>query len=913
MIKAIIKRNGEVEEFIPGKVNRWAEWSTNDLNGRAEWSSIVLETIKRLPEVVNSQDLQKGLIKTCLLKRDWPHNLMAGKLYVAILRNEMYNKLIPTVKELQTKLINLGLMEDQGYTDEEYKVIEEIIDHSKDFTYAHFQIHQLVKKYSIQDRVFKKSYETPQFIFIRMAMALSKNNKKDRINEIRKFYKYLSDSIINAPTPNYVNLGTKHHGYSSCCLYAVDDTAKSLAIGDHIGYTMTYMSAGIGNNIMCRSIGDPIRKGTTEHQGKFPYYRSLGTAVRANMQSGRGGACTTYYPIFDKESPKLIVAYNPRTPVASQIRDLHFAVMTNRLFAKKVAKNEDIFFFNKFTAPDLTEKLYSGDVEGFEELYNKYEKDNNFKKEYYNARQLLLLSGKESYNVSVHYHFLIDEANRHTPFKDPIYSSNLCVAPETKILTKEGYLTISECKDKEIEVWNGSEWSNTIVRQTGINQKLIKIVTDSGHELECTPYHKFYIIKNYGDKPVEVRAGELSIGDVLIEPNLPQEYKTNTNVITVKSIIDEGRYDDTYCFNEPLKNMGIFNGLLTGQCLEITEPTKPYQDMRDLYSYEDHGRGEVALCNLAAINVANEITDEEYFEACYYSLIMIDETIHLNHYELPHIGVTAKNRLNAGVGMIGFATHMARKGLKFNTKEGLQEIHRVAERHAYFMIKASLQLGKERGNAPWMHKTKWPDGWLPIDTYKKQVDELAEPIYNYDWEQLRKEIIANKGIRNSTLIAHMPTESSSKASGVPNGIYPIRDLHLKKTDQKNVLDWCPVDGDLIGKQYQIAYDIPTVDLIKAYSVFQKFTDQSISADFYKDRTKKLEISDSEIINEYLAMVKYGLKSRYYQNSLTSKAKEEEIIHVVNEPKEIVETNKEDEYGYSNTDNEKGCAGGTCTL
>lgn len=1106
MIKNIIKRDGSVEEFNPGKVNSWVEWTTEGLEGRAEWSSIVLDTLKTLNGDVHSQDLQKALIKTCLLRRDWPHNVMAGKLYVAVLRKSMYNNKIPTIKELQKELVETKLMEDLKYTDEEYEALEKVIDHQKDFTYAHFQLHQIVKKYSIQDRVLKISYETPQFTFMRMAMALAADETENKLEQVYEYYKYLSDSVINAPTPNYVNLGTSHRGYASCCLYTAGDSAKSLAIGDHIAYTMTYMSAGIGSNINCRSVNDPVRNGAIEHLGKFPYYRSLAGAVKANLQSGRGGACTTYFSLFDKEAPRIIVAYNPRTPVASQIRDIHFASMSNLLFAKKVAKNEDIFYFNVFTAPDLTEKFYSGDQEGFEELYNKYEQDPNFKKEYTNARKLMLLSGKESYNVSVHYHFNVDEANRHTPFKEPIHSSNLCVGPNTPILTKEfGYKPIIDLLGKDVDVWNGEKWSPTTVVKTGEKQKLFTVLTDSGSSLDVTDYHKWYVqeqdIHGGVSNIVEKRTFELKPGDKLIkfdlsvcdhgdkELKLPYEngffsgdgtkliynrsriylydnkknlldyFNTDKSICSVREnnnrleieyrkgllenkffipsceynlssrlnwlsglldsdghitnnngslniqlvntnydflvrlrymlqelgihstirkamesgkrllpnqkggkelyyckethrilisneevlklkdlglktnrlnldvarpgnresrkfvkivdILDRSIIDDTYCFTEKERNMGMFAGVLTGQCLEICEHTAPYYDMKDLYSEEDHGRGEVAMCNLAAINVANELTDDEYYKAAYYSLKMIDKTIHLTHYELPHIGFTAKQRLNAGVGIIGFATYLARQGLKFDTKEGRQAAHAVAERHMYFLIKASLQLSKEKGIAPWMHKTKWPDGWLPIDTYKKSVDELADPIYNYDWESLRKEVIANKGIRNTVLVAHMPTESSSKASGVPNGIYPIRDLFLKKTDLKNVVSWCPVDSDILGEDYQLAYDIETVDLLKMYAVFQKFTDQSISADLYKDRTSKIEISDKEIINEYLTMVKYGVKSRYYQNSLTSKVKEEDIEEIKPEI-----TNEEvlvDEYGYADDSDGKGCAGGSCTL
>ena len=241
---------------------------------------------------------------------------------------------------------------------------------------------------------------------------------------------------------------------------------------------------------------------------------------------------------------------------------------------------------------------------------------------------------------------------------------------------------------------------------------------------------------------------------------------------------------------------------------------------------------EVAVCSLAAIVITNILDDEVYEKAAYYSLKMIDRCIHMSTYELPHVGYTAKNRLSAGVGIIGLALHLARKGLKYNTLEGRNEIHRVAERHAYFCIKASLKLGKELGNAPWIHKTKWPEGWLPIDTYKKSVDELVTVGLEYDWETLRAEIIANGGIRNSTVVSHMPTESSSKATGAPNSMYPIRDLSLKKTDAENVLDWVATDNDILEDSYQPAWEISTIDLLKDYAIVQKFSDQGISADTY---------------------------------------------------------------------------------
>lgn len=758
MLKTIIKRNGTREEFQPSKLNKWSQWASQGLRDRVDWSGIVLQTVKAFGEEAHSQALQAQLILNCTMRREWAYNLMAGRLAAATYRKELYDEFIPTVKALHAKLYKAGLMTKLNYSDEEYMQIESLIDHSRDFNMAHFQIKQIRNKYAIKNTVTKKEYETPQFVYMRMAMQLAESETgQQKIKDVREYYNHFSLNRINPPSPNYINLGTPHKGFASCNLYTVADNAASLAIGDHIAYVMTCMSAGIGGNLNVRSIGDPVRGGAITHQGKLPYYKALAGAVNANIQAGRGGACTTYYSVFDPEAETILMAQNPRTPTHKQNRDIHFALLVNSFFAKKALNKEDVFTFNTYTAPDLVEAFYGNDVSVFEKLYVEYEKDPLFKKNYISASKLLIKALTQGFEVGTNYLAFIDEINRHTPHLDPIYSSNLC--------------------------------------------------------------------------------------------------------------------------------------------LEVTQPTSPYFDMVDLYSENDHNRGEVSLCSLAGIVECNIENDEQYASAAYYSLKMIDYCIEASQYPLPHVGYTAKRRLNAGIGLLGVATTMARENLKYDSKEGLQKLHDIAERHSYFCISASLKLGKERGNAPWIHKTKWPQGWLPIDTYKKTVDELVPPVYKYDWEALRSQIKANKGIRNSSLVAHMPTESSSKASGIPNSIYPIRSLSLKKSDESNVIDWCAMDSDILANSYQIAWNIDSVDMIKCYAVVQKFTDQAISADLWKDRSVNINLSSKAMVMEFLTMVKYGLKTRYYQNSLTGSQSS-----VADAPQQSATVTKE-----------RGCSGGVCDI
>lgn len=761
MLQTIIKRDGHVEPFTPSKLNQWGQWGAAALGDAVDWPSAVLETVSSMSATASSRELQQQLIRTCLNFDSWSYNRMAGRLYATLIRKDLYRNDRPTVLALHRRLQALGLMEVLDYSEAEYAQVEALIDHERDFTYAHYQLHTHLTKYAIADRVKGVQYESPQFIYMRMAMALAVDQPRDRrMHDVACFYEHLSMNRINAPTPNHVNLGTPLRGYASCCLYTVADNARSIAIGNHIANTMTYMSAGIGAHLQTRSVNDPVRGGVIRHQGKLPYYRALVAEVKCNLQNGRGGACTTYFPIFDPEVDVLLRLKNPMSTEDRKIRGMDYSWGGNRFFARKVARNEEMFLFNCHTAPDLHAALYAGDEARFETLYARYEQDPGFEKRWVNARELLITASNEWNETGRVYEHNITEMNRHTPFKDVIYSSNLCA--------------------------------------------------------------------------------------------------------------------------------------------EIALPTKPFQHVTQLYS-EDGEAGEVATCNLAGICVDNIDTEEQYAEVAYYALLMIDKCIHLAHYELPQVGITSRNRLNAGVGILGLAHLMAMRGKRYTDADGKCFIHEVAERHYHHLLRASLRLGQELGNAPWMHKTRWPEGWLPLDSYNRNVDKLAAFEQRYDWEALRAEIVAHGGIRNSVLVAHMPTETSANASGTTNGLYPIRELTLIKTDNQRVNYWAAPDGDALGDAYQSAWDIPAKDMTELYAIVQKWTDQGISADFYRKVIGDASIESTELIADYLYRVKLGLKSKYYMNQKTSNGMRE-VAHLAS-----VEARAVGETEYADSDCE------ACTL
>lgn len=730
MIETIIKRNGVEEEFQPSKLNGWGEWAARTLGTYVDWNSIVLQTVSTLPKKVTSKFLQERLIQTCLEMDTWSYNRMAGRLYAALRIKELYGDEIPTVKEVHDRLYKAGLMVKLDYSDEEYAKIEKIIKHDLDYKATHFEINQLRHKYALQNRSTKKEYESQQFVYMRMAMALAEDEPKgERLKHVRSWYEHFAHKRINAPTPNFVNLGTKLRGYASCCVFTTNDTAPSIEAGSHIAYVMTCQSAGIGAHMQVRSLADPVRNGAIEHQGKLPYYRYIMDASKANLQAGRGGAVTMHNNCFDPEIEVLNALKNPMSVEDRRIRGMDYSFTSNKFFARKAARNEDVFLFNAFTAPDLYQAMYEGDETKFAELYEKYEKNTRFKKTYVSAREILIQVLNEANETGRAYETHASEMNRHTPFIDKIYSSNLCQ--------------------------------------------------------------------------------------------------------------------------------------------EIALPTAGYEDVQGLYSTQDHGKGEIGLCSLGGIVVPNIESDEMYEDVMYYTLKMIDKCIHISDYPFPHLGFTAKARMSAGIGIIGLAHYLARKKLSYSSQEGKDEVHRLAEKHMFFAIKASLRLGKELGNAPWIHKTKWPQGWLPIDTYNKSVDGVVTVGNERDWEGLRKEIIENGGIRNSVLIAHMPSESSSISAGTTNGLYPVRSLTLIKGDNNNRSYWAAPEGERLGKYYDIAYDVEHNDLADVYAIIQKFTDQAISADFYTKVLGDTKINSSDMLSQYFYRVKMGLKTKYYTNARTT--------------------------------------------
>jgi len=873
-INYVIKRDGSRQAFSSEKLAHWAEWADEKLG--LDWETIAAAAYRKCNDGCKTTDLQQAMIDTCVNDNaSTAHQKFAGRLFIGNLYHELYGNewSIPTVREQHEKLLVKGMVEDLHFTDEEWEEINSFVDHKRDLDMKYSQVVQIVKKYVLTDVKTGKPVESPQFTFMRQACwYASKDNKGDTLTTIKDIYELLSKDVLCAPTPDHLYINTPKGVAPSCVVIRGGDNRPAISAALTATLECSATGSGIGMSLELRSPTDPVGTSTT-HAGKHAYYKAVDAMARSFKQAGRAGAVTTYYTCLDPELLNIARWKNPTTPPDVRLGDLDYAFGANDAFADAVREDKLWMLVSCYYAPKLWELLYQPDKELFNAEYERVKADSTIPKKFVSARKILFSVLRESVETR-QYEYSTDELNRHTPFKETIYSSNLCVSSDTLILTDKGNVVISDVVDQTVNVWNGEEWSETVVRKTGENQSLVRVMLKSGKFLDCTPYHKFYVVPNCSYSKVEVRAGDLNEGDRLIAWWYPDKddlygWCAPETVVSVSPV--DGLHD-TYCFNEPKRHMGVFNGILTGQCTEIALPTKSF-NKGTIELHDPNSEGEIATCNLMGINVATINGDLDlYYKAAYYALLMCRIKIIHGNYPFASMKRTAIARLSAGVSMISVAHLMAKNGMKYSSLWGKKFFHRLAETHSYMLHKAALEIGKKYGLPEWIDRTKYPDGWLPIDTRNKYAMEIAHQPLKHDWETLRKEIVEAGGIGFSVLETAVPSESSSQAQDATNGWYPIRAGIIEKRDASKQAQWIAPQWEELKDQYEIAWEISEKDMIDIYAIGQCFTGQAISADLYLTHHQtdgKIQVSSSKRMAGYLYRKKVGLKSRYYFNHQTN--------------------------------------------
>ena len=571
-----------------------------------------------------------------------------------------------------------------------------------------------------------------------------------------------------------------------------------------------------------------------------------------------------------KDIEEILTYKNNMKKDSESMKHSDHTIFINGFILDAVRNNQELHCFNPNDVPELYKSFYSDNDEWFLREYKKAV-ESDLPRSIINARTYWDSLISERFNTGRVYIAFADNINKQSMYKNDKYQitqSNLCVAPETLILTKNGHLPISSLENQDVEVWNGEEWSSVKIIKTGTNQPLITVKLLNGKSIDCTPYHKFYVYDKTGAIN-EVRAKDLKDGDQLISYNLPNiELEQIVEDDIVHYIEDKGRIDDIYCANEPKRHMIMFNGILTGNCLEITLPTEP---IRKVYNPETETyiqEGLIALCNLGGVNFGAVDKPEDLLRIVKVGHRALDNL--LSYQEHPFPAARRHNELfrPLGIGITGLAYWMARRDLNYSNC--YYELDKWMQYFSYAAIDASVELAKERGKCLGYEDTKWSEGKLPIDMVNDYYEKFMPHVDHIDWDSLRAKL-SKYGIRNASLLAMFPAETSAKVSGsgTTNGIEPIRELLIAKGGKnKRAIFVVPELKRLKNKYDRVWDNLDNTSLIKTYGVIQKYTDQAISCNTYYNKSNYPSGKiPNEIINYDIFLHKaLGGKTLYYNNN-----------------------------------------------
>jgi ribonucleotide reductase alpha subunit len=738
--------------------------------------------------------------------------------------------------------------------------INNIIDYSRDFDFDYFGLKTLERSYLLKVHRNNKTLiiERPQHLFMRVALGLHKNNW-ERVHET---YTNLSQRYFTHATPTLFNIGTNRANLASCFLLGVDDSLDNILSKIKEMGMISKWSGGIGIHLSSIRAKNSIIRGTNGlSDGIIPLCNVLNKLARYINQGGkRAGAIAIYLEphhadIFEFAELRKQNSGNED----NRTRDLFLALWVSDLFMKRVEGDGMWSLMCPNECPNLN-NVYGKE---FEELYTKYENEKRYKKQI-KARELWQHIMECQIETGMPYLLYKDHVNNKSNQKNvgTIKSSNLCVHGDTMIFTKQGYFKIQLLENKEVEIWNGEEWSNVIIRKTGTNKNLIRVNLSNGSYLDCTPEHKFY-----SHEKVEIRAASLKSGQRLLDLKLPQAFDLKSSTIKERidllqsycskggfwekdmglrigsvlgsdHIIEDIKYQlhtlgvdsmiipideesnmlfiplteldklvslgfclekvnfdlplgakakqhikeikegipkcynkqfsqilvtrveesyknvDTYCFTEPKRGMGVFNGILTGQCAEIVQ----YSDTH-----------ETATCNLASLCLPRYVEFRLGIPTFNYKKLQevtriivrnLNIVIDINYYPSENAKLSNFAHRACGIGVTGLAEVYNLFECDFESEKAFLLNKKIFETIYFAALDESKELAKIDGPYSTFKGSPFSQGTLQYHMWGlTEKDLVTENVYN--WEKLIDEI-KTFGIRNSLLTALMPTASTAQ-------------------------------------------------------------------------------------------------------------------------------------------------------
>ena len=863
----VTKRSGENVEMKFDKVTARISNLTQGLSDAVSPDKIAQQVASQMYDGIHTQeiDVLTSEIAIGMITTDPDYEILATRIVASNIQKTAPKCFTEAMKELYDN----NIVTEEVFNNSS-KVSDAIV-HERDNDFGFFGLKTLEKAYLT--RVNGIIRETPQYMYMRVALGIHGSD----IEKAIETYEHMSRGLFVHATPTLFNSGTLRPQMSSCFLISskgdsidgIYDTVKECA-------RISKWAGGIGVHISDVRAKNSHIKGTNGNSsGIIPMLRVYNATARHVDQAGRRkGSIAVYLEPWHADVLDFLELRLNQGDEEARCRDLFTAMWIPDLFMRRIEEDSHWSLFCPNVAKGLNE-VYG---EEFDALYEKYEKE-GLATQTVSAMTIWKAIIKSQTETGTPYMLYKDQCNKRSNQKNigVIKSSNLCVAPETKILTREGQKMISDLKDQEVDVWNGEEFSTVVVKQTGENQKLVTVSTSKGLSLRCTPYHKFWIVGH--DVPIE--AQNLIEGMKIIKHSLPDGSVQDNETIT--TVEDFGEISDTYCFNEPLKHQGIFNGILTSQCAEIQEVSN---------------KEETAVCNLASVALPKYIDPEtkkyKFDELHKIVKIMtknLNKVIDKNYYPVETAENSNMKHRPIGLGVQGLADVFNLSGLSFDSPEAMKLNAAIFETIYHAALEASCELAEIDGPYSSFEGSPISQGILQFD----MCDGEAPFSGMYDWHAMKERV--KKGVRNSLLVAPMPTASTSQILGnnecfepYTTNIYLRRTLagefvivnkHLVKALKKEGL-WSKEMKDLMVRasgSIQNITDIP--DNIKVlyktvWEISQKvIIDMARDRGFFVDQSQSMNLflespTVAKISSMHFYAWKAGLKTGMYY--LRSKAK-----------------------------------------
>ena len=949
----VLKRNGKREAISFDKILKRIKSLGKHFNlQNIIFAQLAIKVIDQLYDNIQTTKIDELTAEQCAsMSSIHPdYTKLASAIVVSNLHKNTSNCYYETTKKLYDyrdsnnnsfRLIKTSIME----IIETYKdAINAMIDYERDYFFDYFGFKTLERAYLM--RCNKVIIERPQHLIMRVAITIHGSN----MEKVKETYDLMSQKYFIHATPTLFNAGTPRPQLSSCYLLGMEDdsiegifnTLKECA-------QISKWAGGIGLHVHnIRANGSYIRGTNGTSNGLIPMLGVFNKTARYVDQGGkRNGSFAIYIEPHHPDVEDFLDLKKNHGDEESKCRDLFYALWISDLFMERVMGNKIWSLF----CPDKCPGLSDCHSDAYRELYLKYESEGKFNKQI-NARDLWIKILDSQVETGTPYILYKDAANNKSNQKNlgTIKSSNLCVAPETLILTSDGYLRIDTLVNEEIEVWNGQNFSKTTIYQTSASSELIEVHTSDGCVLTCTKYHKFYIKDESQNAIKIVEAQDLKNGMIVIDTKfpiisysnilldaynigfnssgqfVPINYSLNSKImwfsgfvdsvgiltcnkivinnkskefmmnikymlqtcglnvalsytdhynhfisigysnvsvlsavglvskkckllvhessiaiqdtnVYITNVVDNKRIDKTYCFNEPEKHAGIFNGLITSQCTEIIE----YSDSK-----------ETAVCNLASLGLSMFVKEDKTFD--YDKLYQVTQVvtnnlnnvIDINYYPTPKTRRSNFKHRPIGIGVQGLADVFFKMDLAFISDQAKEINIKIFETIYYASLEKSMLLAKERYETIKFLKEQYDlNNWTfisdedecreykiynvtdasihvsiendkLIETALKTVTPIKAEIENlnskfvgayssfkgspasfgqlqfdlwnitpspgrYDWTTL-KENIMTYGIRNSLLVAPMPTASTSQILGNNECFEPITsNIYSRKT------------------------------------------------------------------------------------------------------------------------------------